>query len=143
MVPAGSRRQETMSRKQASGVDPGRVRITLRLSARNTGGITMASTGASAAKATLGVMRSAIGNFYANSAISGTVAYPTLVQLQTLGTVMQEALPNNPYNSDATIAAATWNATPPVTGTNGYNYDAVAGRVWLNSTTASVNEHLW
>jgi Tfp pilus assembly protein PilE len=94
---------------------------------------------ASTAKATLGAARSAIANFYANSAITGTVAYPTLVQMQTLGTVMQEPLPANPYNSDATIAAATWNATPPVSGTNGFNYDAALGRFWLNSSGSSEN----
>jgi hypothetical protein len=61
------------------------------------------------------------------------------VQLQTLGTVMQEPIPANPYNNDATIAAAAWAATPPVSGTNGYNYDAATGRFWLNSSTVSEN----
>ncbi len=98
---------------------------------------------AATAKAVLGAVRSAVANSYAASNLTGTTAYPTLAQLQTLGTVMQEALPPNPYNSDATIAAATWAATPPVSGTNGYNYDATAGRFWLNSTTTGVNEHLW
>jgi Tfp pilus assembly protein PilE len=101
------------------------------------------SAKASAAKATIGAVRSAIANFYANSALTGTATYPTLVQMQTLGTVMQETLPANPYNSGTTIAAATWAATPPVTGAAGYNYDATAGRFWLNSTTTGVNEHLW
>ncbi|HVU63946.1 MAG TPA: prepilin-type N-terminal cleavage/methylation domain-containing protein [Phycisphaerales bacterium] len=98
-----------------------------------------ANAKASAAKATLGAVRSAIANFYANSALSGTAAYPTLVQMQTLGTVMQEALPANPYNNSATIAAASWAATPPTSGANGYNYDATVGRFWLNSTTVSEN----
>ena len=102
-----------------------------------------ANAKSSAAKATLGAVRSAIANFYANSALTGTAAYPTLVNMQTLGTVMQEALPANPYNNASTIAAAVWAATPPVSGANGYNYDATAGRFWLNSTTSGVNEHLW
>ncbi len=102
-----------------------------------------ANAKASAGKATIGAVRTAIANFYANSALTGTAAYPTLVQMQTLGGVMQETLPANPYNSSATIAAATWAATPPVTGAAGYNYDATAGRFWLNSTTTGVNEHLW
>ncbi len=97
----------------------------------------------SSTKGTLGGTRSAIANFYANSAVNGTAAYPTLVQLQTVGTVMQEALPANPYNNSSTIAAATWAATPPVTGSAGYNYDATTGKFWLNSTTTGVNEHLW
>jgi Tfp pilus assembly protein PilE len=102
-----------------------------------------ANAKSSAAKATIGAVRTAIANFYANSALTGTAAYPTLVQMQTLGSVMQETLPNNPYNNSNTIAAATWAATPPVTGAAGFNYDATAGRFWLNSTTTGVNEHLW
>ncbi|MEI7658649.1 MAG: hypothetical protein WCK33_11350, partial [Phycisphaerae bacterium] len=81
--------------------------------------------------------------FYSNSAISGTVAYPTLVQMQTVGTVVTEAVPANPYNNSATIAAATWATTPPISGVNGWNYDATAGRFWANSTTTGVNEHLF
>jgi general secretion pathway protein G len=97
----------------------------------------------SAARATLGATRSGIANFYANSALTGTPTFPTLTEIQTLGTVMQEALPNNPYNNANTIAAATWAATPPIAGATGFNYDAAAGKFWLNSTTSGVNEHLW
>jgi Tfp pilus assembly protein PilE len=100
-----------------------------------------ANAKASSAKATLGAVRSAIANFYSNSALTGTAAFPTLVQLQTLGTVMQEALPANPYNSDATIAAGTWAATPPVTPGSGYDYDVAVGRFWLN--TSGVSENTW
>jgi prepilin-type N-terminal cleavage/methylation domain-containing protein len=95
----------------------------------------------SSVRGTLGGVRSAIANFTSNSAVNGAVAYPTLVQMQTLGTVMQEAIPQNPYNNDATIAAGVWAATPPTSGTNGWNYDAAAGRFWANST--SVGENLW
>jgi general secretion pathway protein G len=102
-----------------------------------------ANAKASAAKATLGAVRSSLANMYANSALTGAPAYPTLTELQTVGTVMQEALPPNPYNNDATIVAATWATTPPVSGANGYNYDSTAGRFWLNSTTSGINEHLW
>ncbi len=98
----------------------------------------------SSCKGTLGAVRSGIANFYANSIVqNGTAAYPTLTNMQTLGSVMQEALPANPYNNSATIAAATWAATPPVTGNAGWNYDASAGKFWPNSTTTGVNEHLW
>ncbi len=102
-----------------------------------------ASAKAAAAKATLGAVRTAVANFYANSALAGTTAYPTLVEMQTLGTVMQEPLASNPYNSSSTIAAAVWAATPPTSGAAGYNYDAALGRFWLNSNTASVTENLW
>ena len=101
------------------------------------------SAKAAAARGALGAIRSAVVNFYSASNLGGTATYPTLVQLQTYGTVMAETIPVNPYNNSATIAAATWAATPPVSGANGYNYDATAGKFWLNSTTSGVNEHLW
>ena len=102
-----------------------------------------ANAKSSAAKATLGAVRTAVSLYYVNSALTGTATFPTLVQLQTLGTVMREPLPNNPYNASNTIAAATWAATPPTSGANGWNYDATAGRFWANSNTAGVNENVW
>lgn len=98
-----------------------------------------ANAKAAACKGILGSVRSAIANFYANAAVSGTAAYPTLVQLQTNGTVLQDLVPANPYNGSATIAAATWNATPPVSGSNGWNYDAATGKFWANSSGAGEN----
>jgi len=96
----------------------------------------------SACKGTLGGVRAGIANFYANSAISGTAAYPTLVQMQTLGTVMQEVIPANPYNNSAVIAAAVYvAAAPPVSGANGWNYDAAAGKFWANSNTVGENAY--
>lgn len=98
----------------------------------------------SACKGTLGAVRSGIANFHANSIVSnGAATWPTLVQMQTLGTVMQEPLPANPYNNSNTIQAATWATTPPVSGTAGWSYDAATGKFWANSTTTGVNEHLW
>ena len=99
----------------------------------------------SATKGSLGGMRSAIANFYANSAVNGTVAFPTLAQLTTIGTVMQEDTPTNPYKNSNDVRAATWAATPPVSSAQpeGWNYDAAAGRIWCNSTTTGINEHLW
>ena len=99
----------------------------------------------SACKATISAVRSAIANYYANQLVNnGTAAYPTLVQLQTVGTVMQEALPANPYNNSAVIAAATYNATtPPTSGAAGWNYDVAAGKFWANSNTSGVGENAW
>ena len=100
-----------------------------------------ANAKASSTKGTLGGVRSAIANFYGNSAVSGAAAYPTLVQLSTSGTVMQEPIAANPYNNDATVVAATWAASPPVAGTNGWAYDATSGHFWANSS--GVGENLW
>lgn len=72
----------------------------------------------------LGNVRSACSNFYANASLSGTAAYPTLVQLTTTGTVMQDAFPANPYNGLTTVSAASsanWTARA-VAGNFGWRY---------------------
>lgn len=96
----------------------------------------------SACRGVLGGVRSAIANFYSDSAVSGTTVYPTIAELRTVGTVMQEAIPENPYNGDARILAATWDAAnPPVSGTRGWCYDEASGKFWANSNT--LGENLW
>ena len=50
-----------------------------------------------ALQGTLGGVRSGIASFYANSSFNGTPTYPTYAELATVGTVMQEAIPANPY----------------------------------------------
>ena len=77
-----------------------------------------------AVQGTLGNVRSACQNFYANATINGTAAYPTLAQLMTVGTVMQDSLPTNPYNNLNTITPATaaeWTART-ATGSFGWRY---------------------
>ena len=96
----------------------------------------------SACKGALGGVRSGVANYYANAAIGGSAAYPTLTQLTTIGTVMQEALPANPYNGSSAVSAATWNASaPPVSGASGWNYDATAGKFWANSNNVGENAY--
>lgn len=99
----------------------------------------------SACRGTLGAVRAAIANYYANQVVAnGAGAYPTLVQMQTTGTVMQEPLPNNPYNNSSTVASATYNATtPPTSGSAGWNYDAASGKFWANTNTTGVGENAW
>ena len=96
----------------------------------------------SACKGALGGVRAGIANFYANAAIGGSAAYPTLVQIETIGTVMQEIIPANPYNNSNDVVAATWNASnPPVSGTAGWNYDVAVGKFWANSNTIGENAY--
>lgn len=62
----------------------------------------------SAMQGALGGVRTAIANFYANSAVTGAEpVYPTLAELTTTGTVMQEPIPANPYNGLNTVVAVT------------------------------------
>lgn len=103
-------------------------------------------------RATLGAVRSAVANFYANSVLNApTPAFPTLAQMQTPGTVMNDPIPSNLYNNGTTIAAATWtvassstpNPAQTVTGIAGWNYDAIAGKFWTNSNTTGIAENAW
>jgi prepilin-type N-terminal cleavage/methylation domain-containing protein len=60
----------------------------------------------SALQGSLGGIRTGVATFFANSSADGTAAFPTLVELTTVGTVMQEAIPANPYNGLSTVIAA-------------------------------------
>ncbi len=84
-----------------------------------------------ATKGTLGGCRSGIANFLANEAITSPPAiYPTLAELNTLGTVMQEAIPDNPYDTGAnpnvvnlaTVGEAAARTVPVLSGTGGWAY---------------------
>ncbi len=101
-----------------------------------------------ACKGTLGGVRAGVANFYADAAITtGTAAYPTLAQL-TDGSTMQEAIPENPYNSFADVALVTSAAADARTvagATTGWNYyDGVNGGTgnalfYANSNTTGEN----
>lgn len=98
----------------------------------------------SACRGIMNGVRTGVANFRANSAIAGTPAYPTLVQLDTIGTVMQEEIPENPYNQDKTVRDADGEYDPAaaqqtVSGTAGWAYDQTAGRFWANSNTTGEN----
>jgi general secretion pathway protein G len=91
----------------------------------------------------LGIARSGIANYHANTRVNtGTATYPSLAQLQS-GHVLEATMPANPYNDSAIIQAATWASPPPVSGTAGWNYDAESGKFWANTDTEANNERLW
>jgi MSHA pilin protein MshA len=97
---------------------------------------------ASSCKGTLGGVRSGVANFYMNTGLSGPERYPTFAEVTTLGTVMQEPLPANPYNSSAAVrnADATWVAgNPPISGAQGWAYDETNGKFWANTNTVGEN----
>jgi len=102
----------------------------------------------SATRGTLGGVRAGVANFYANTAITGAARYPTFAELTTLGTVMQEALPENQYNNDNTVrnANGAWAAGPPVvqpvdtTNGEGWAYDQTSGKFWGNTNTIGEND---
>ena len=100
----------------------------------------------SACKGAIGGVRAGIANFYANTALTGTARYPTYSELTTTGTVMQEPIPENPYNGDSDVldADGTWDASdPPVvtTGGEGWAYDETDGKFWANTDNVGENEY--
>lgn len=99
----------------------------------------------SACKATLGAVRSAVANYYSNQLVTlGTGTYPSLQQLDTTGTVLQEVIPANPFNNSATISAATYSVSaPPTAGNAGWNYDVSSGKFWANTNTTGIAENTW
>lgn len=90
----------------------------------------------------LGNVRAALTGFYTNACETGSPFYPTIAQLRTIGTVLGEPIPENPYNGDNRILAATWDVdNPPVSGNRGWCYDEATGRFWPNTST--VGENTW
>lgn len=87
---------------------------------------------ASALQGGLGGVRSSIASFRARAVISGTAAFPTLAQLTTPGTVVQQEIPKNPYSGlssvqevSASLAAARGVSAPDQYG---WNY-------WVDNST--------
>ncbi len=63
----------------------------------------------SAMQGSLGGVRTAIANFFANSSVDGEGRYPTLEELTTIGTVLTDGIPPNPYNGLNSVIAADVN----------------------------------
>ncbi|MEC9374457.1 MAG: prepilin-type N-terminal cleavage/methylation domain-containing protein [Planctomycetota bacterium] len=81
----------------------------------------------SAVEGTLGGVRAGLANFYTDSIIEGNAAYPTHAELLEIGTVMQDAIPKNPFNNLSEVQqignlAAAQSRTVSNTTTYGWNY---------------------
>lgn len=78
-----------------------------------------------ALQGSLGAVRAGIANFFADQAIQGNAQYPNATELTTVGTVMQEALPQNPFNSLNTVKVISSLGTATARtadGTTGWAY---------------------
>jgi MSHA pilin protein MshA len=99
----------------------------------------------SAGKGALGGMRSAISIYYANTALTtGTAIWPPIDSVRSVGTVMIQAMPKNPYQSDSNapdsiVTGVTKGTIVGIRG--GWAYRAATGEVWLNTNT--VGENNW
>lgn len=97
---------------------------------------------AAACKGALGGVRAGIANYYAHTSLTGTPTYPTLAQLTTAATVMTDAIPPNPYDTDGTPnnVVASSSAKGTVSGASGgWCYNAATGEFWANTSTAGEN----
>ena len=97
-----------------------------------------------ACKGALGAVRSAIANYYAYSATpagGGSPTWPTLQQLTTVGTVLEQDFPENPYSTGQTksaVVAGTTLGTPVTQGTTGaWCYKASTGEFWANTASGA------
>lgn len=95
-----------------------------------------------ACKGALGALRAAVANYYAHSATDvggGTASYPTLAVFTTANAVMAGAIPDNPYDTDATknnVEVGVTKGTLVAGGAGGWAYKASTGEVWPNTNTA-------
>jgi len=101
---------------------------------------------AAAVKGVLGAVRAAIANYYAHSVTDsggGVAKYPALNELTTAGSVMTDAMPDNPYDTDSTKNNVEVGVTKgTLVGTNGgWAYKASTGQFWANTNT--VGENAW
>ncbi len=98
-----------------------------------------------AARGALGAMRSGISIYYANAAVTtGTAVWPPIDSLGTVGVVMEQQIPRNPYQDDANApdSIVTGVTKGVVVGTRGgWAYLEATGEIWLNTST--VGENNW
>lgn len=98
-----------------------------------------------AARGSLGAMRSGVSIYYANAAVeTGTAVWPPMDSIRTVGVVMEQAIPRNPYQSDANApdSIVTGVTKGVVVGTRGgWAYLESTGEIWLNTST--VGENNW
>ena len=97
-----------------------------------------------AARSSLGSLRSGITIFYANQAVTtGTATWPSLVELETSGTVMAQVLPKNQYQDDlfAPASVVTGVTKGVIVGTRGgWAYNPTTGELWPNTSVGTEND---
>jgi MSHA pilin protein MshA len=98
-----------------------------------------------AARSALGSLRSGISIWYANQAVkTGVPSWPPLDSIRAIGTVMEQAIPNNPFQTDANApdSIVTGVAKGTTVGTRGgWAYNETTGEIWLN--TSGTGENNW
>ncbi len=97
----------------------------------------------SSTRAALGGLRSGITIYYANQAVTtGTAVWPSLANLETVGVVMEQSIPSNPYQTNAPDSIVTGVTQGVLVGggaRGGWAYDAATGIIWPNTNAAGEN----
>ena len=100
-----------------------------------------------AGRAALGSLRSGITIWYANQAVTtGSATWPTQVVLGVPGNVVEQAIPSNPYQlqTNAPDSIVTGVTKGTIIGTRGgWAYLESIGEIWLNTSSAGINENDW
>ncbi|MEA3296532.1 MAG: prepilin-type N-terminal cleavage/methylation domain-containing protein [candidate division Zixibacteria bacterium] len=95
-------------------------------------------------RSALGGMRSGITIYYANTAVTtGTATWPPIDSLRTVGVVMEQSIPGNPYQADANApdSIVTGVTKGTIVGARGgWAYKASTGEVWLNTSGSGEND---
>ncbi len=94
----------------------------------------------------LGGLRSGITIWYANQAVTtGTATWPGVGDLNTIGSVMEQEIPQNPYCDDANFPdsiVSTASAKGTLVGVDcGWAYNVATGEIWANTNV--VGENTW
>jgi prepilin-type N-terminal cleavage/methylation domain-containing protein len=97
----------------------------------------------SSCKASLGAFRSGISIWYAREAARGnTPTYPPIDSLREINVVMDRAIPENPYQTDAPDSIVTGATKGTTVGTRGgWAYNETTGEIWAN--TSGNGENNW
>ena len=85
----------------------------------------------STTKGTLSGVRAAIATWYMDAAMLGSAAYPTHANLIDIGEVVQESIPDNPFNETAGVEEITVQATADNRDTD----DSTGWRYWVDNTS--------
>ncbi|OQX92831.1 MAG: hypothetical protein B6D58_00945 [candidate division Zixibacteria bacterium 4484_95] len=95
-----------------------------------------------ACKGALGSLRSAISIYYANTAVTtGTATWPPIDSVRTVGVVLEQDIPDNPYQTNAPDSIVTGVTKGTIVGTRGgWAYKASTGEIWPNTNTVGEND---
>lgn len=96
-----------------------------------------------ACKGALGSLRSGVSIYYATQIVrTGTPTWPPIDSLRSIGTVMIQSLPANPYQlatsaPDSIVTGVTKGTVVGVRG--GWAYKPSTGEIWANTTNGGAN----